>query len=152
MMQTEEKNDVGSRHGVQNSNFFPASRKRTHLKQMDKMQKRRWSYQLICAITLSLVTIAGSAFAYDLSDKDIEYLKTLQMERDHAPILDLSPKERSRLHELINDPRTANDTAQRDKNVRDVVAVFFDHQLWEKAHPGELWDAPRSNFPPARPN
>jgi hypothetical protein len=119
---------------------------------MDKMQKRRWSYQLICAVTLSLVTFTGSAFAYDLSDKDIEYLKTLQMERDHAPILDLSPKERSRLHELINDPRTANDTAQRDKNVRDVVAVFFDHQLWEKAHPGELWDAPRSNFPPARPN
>jgi hypothetical protein len=119
---------------------------------MDKMQKRRWSYETICAVTLIFVTIAGSAFAYDLSDKDYEYLKTQHIERDHVPILDLSPKERSRLHGLINDPQTANDAAARDRNVKEVVAVFLDHQLWEKAHPGELWDAPGSKFPRSRPN
>src|ERR1700730_18295069 len=98
-------------------------------KQMVTMQKRRCSYETICAVTLSFVAITGSAFAYDLSDKDYEYLKTQHVERDHAP---LSPKERSRLHGLINDPQTANDTAARDKNVKDFVAVFLDHQLWEK--------------------
>ena len=83
-------------------------------KWMVKMQKRGWSYATICAVTLSFITIIGFAFAYDLSDKDYEYLKAQHIERDHAPVLDLSPKERSRLHVLINEPRT--DAAARDEN------------------------------------
>ncbi len=57
-------------------------------------------------------------------------------------MLDLSPKERTRVHDLINDPRTAGDPAKRDKNVRDELALFLGHQVWEKEHPGQLWDAP----------
>ena len=48
-----------------------------------------------------------------------------------------------RLHNLINDLRTANDPVARDKNVKDALDIFLQHQLWEKAHPGELWDAPK---------
>jgi hypothetical protein len=80
---------------------------------------------------------------FGLSDQDYDYVKTQHIERDDAPILDLSPKEQVRLHNLINDLRTANDPVARDKNVKDVLAIFLQHQLWEKAHPGELWDAPK---------
>jgi hypothetical protein len=112
-------------------------------KRMVKMQKRGWNCAMIFAVTLSFITITGSAFAYDLSDKDYEYLKTQHIERDHAPVLDLSPKERSRLHVLINEPRT--DAVARDENIKNAVALFLEHQLWEKAHPGELWDVPPSS-------
>ena len=57
--------------------------------------------------------------------------RTQNAERDHAPILDISPKEPSR---LINDPQTANDPTACDKNVKDALAEFLDHQLWEKSH------------------
>jgi len=110
------------------------------------MQRRRWKYETICAVTLSFVSISGSAFAYDLSEEDYEYLKTQNLERQEAPIAHLSPKERSRLHVLINDPLTANDATLRDKKVSDATAEFLAHQVWEKAHPGQLWDKP-GNFP-----
>jgi hypothetical protein len=84
-----------------------------------------------------------SAFAFGLSDQDYDYLKTQHIERYDAPILDLGPKEQVRLHNLINDLRTANDPVARDKNVKDALDIFLQHQLWEKAHPGELWDAPK---------
>jgi hypothetical protein len=29
------------------------------------------------------------------------------------------------------------------RNVKDALAIFLEHQVWEKAHPGELWDAPK---------
>jgi hypothetical protein len=59
----------------------------------------------------------------------------------------LGPRERTRLHNLITDPETANDPSARDKNVKDAIAVFLRHQVWEKEHPGKLWDAPGSMFP-----
>jgi hypothetical protein len=34
-------------------------------------------------------------------------------------------------------------SAARDKNVKDALGIFLKHQLWEKQHPGELWDAPK---------
>jgi hypothetical protein len=49
--------------------------------------------------------------------------------------LHLSPKERSRLHYLINDAQP-----DADKNVKDRLGLFLEHQLWEKAHPKELRD------------
>jgi hypothetical protein len=88
-------------------------------------------------------TVSASAFGVGLSDEDYEYLKAQQIERSDAPILDLSPKERQRVHNLINDPETAGDQIARNKNVKDALAIFLEHQLWEKAHPGELWDAPK---------
>ena len=47
------------------------------------------------------------------------------------------------MHNLINDPRTASDPTARERNVKGALALFLEHQLWEKAHPGELWDAPK---------
>jgi hypothetical protein len=63
---------------------------------------------------------------------------TQHAERDHAPILDINPKERSRLHNLINDPQTANDPTAGDENVRDALAEFLDHRLWEKDPSGPV--------------
>jgi hypothetical protein len=97
---------------------------------------------LFAAAVGLLLAVTSSAVAWGLSDEDYSYLrKTQHLERDDAPVLDLSPNERSRLHVLINDPQS--DTAVRDKNVKDALALFLEHQLWEKAHPGELWDAPK---------
>jgi hypothetical protein len=82
------------------------------------------------------------AFAFGLLDEDYAYLQAQHIDRNKPPMLDLSPKERTRVHDLINDPRTADDPAKRDKNVRDELALFLGHQVWEKEHPGQLWDAP----------
>ena len=62
--------------------------------------------------------VTVSAFAFGLEDEDYAYLKAQHIERDAAPMLDLSPKERARVHNLINDPRTANDPTARDRNVK----------------------------------
>jgi Protein of unknown function (DUF1488) len=69
------------------------------------------------------------------------------LERFDHPVLDLSPKERSRVSDLINDPQTANDPVARDRNVNDALASFLNHQLWETAHPGKMWDEKGSTFP-----
>ena len=99
---------------------------------------------LLPGVAAALFAVTVSAFAFGLSDDDYVYLATTQhAERDHAPILDISPKERSRLRYLINDPQTANDPTARDKNVKDAFAEFLDHQLWDKSHPGQLWDSPK---------
>jgi hypothetical protein len=108
------------------------------------MQKEHGS---CVAISVAMVgffalTVSASAFV-GLSDEDYEYLKAQHIERTDAPILNLSPKERQRVHNLINDPETAGDQIARDKNVKHALAIFLEHQLWEKAHPGELWDAPK---------
>jgi hypothetical protein len=95
------------------------------------------------AAVVGSFAVIVSAFAVGLSDRDYDYLKTQHIERYDAPILDLSPKEQVRLHNLINDLRTANDPVARDKKVKDALDIFLQHQLWEKAHPGELWDAPK---------
>ena len=57
------------------------------------------------------LTISASAFG--LSDEDYEYLITQQIERSDA--LDLSPKERQRVHDLINDPETAGDQIRSEQ-------------------------------------
>jgi hypothetical protein len=100
-----------------------------------------------CALTAAavvglLLAVTSSADAWGLSDEDYDYLRTTQsLERSDAPVLDLSPKERSRVHDLITDSQS--DVAVRDKNVKDALGLFLAHQLWEKAHPGELWDVPK---------
>jgi hypothetical protein len=106
------------------------------------MQKDRGCVAISAAL-VGVFAITVSAFAFGLSDEDYDYLKSQHIERSAAPMLDLSPKELARVHNLINDPRTANDPTARNGNVKDVLALFLEHQLWEKAHPGELWDAPK---------
>jgi|HubBroStandDraft_6_1064221.scaffolds.fasta_scaffold774208_1 hypothetical protein len=112
------------------------------------MQKgRRSAETTICAIALGFMLVTASAQGYALSDDDYVYLKSAQqLERYDAPILDLSPRERAQLHDLITDRQTTSDPSARDKNVKEVLALFLRHQLWEEAHPGRLWDAPGSEY------
>jgi hypothetical protein len=104
------------------------------------MRNKRSKCALASAAAVGLLLAAtSSAVAWGLSDEDYDYLrKTQNIERYDAPVLDLSPNERSRLHNLIHDPQS--DAAVRDKTVKDTLGLFLEHQLWEKAHPGELWD------------
>ena len=67
----------------------------------------------ISAVLVGFFAVTVSAFAFGLSDEDYDYLKTHHIERSDAPILNLSPKERQRVHNLINDPSTADDPAAR---------------------------------------
>ncbi len=107
------------------------------------MRNERRSCGAIGAAAAAFFSVTASALAFGLSDEDYDYLKRQHIERSDAPMHDLSPKEQARVHNLINDPRTANDSTARDKNVKGALDLFLEHQLWEKAHPGELWDTPR---------
>jgi hypothetical protein len=110
------------------------------------MQKSRQSAETtICAIALGFMLVTASAQGYALSEDDYGYLKATQrLERLDAPLPLLSPRERAQLHDLITDPRTANDAPARDKKVKDALALFLKHQLWDETHPGKFWDAPGS--------
>jgi hypothetical protein len=100
------------------------------------------------AVAGLVFAVTSSAIAWGLSDADYDYLrKTHNLERYDHPVLDLSPRERSRIHDLITDSGTAHDPAVRDKNVEDALALFLSHQLWEKKHLGKMWDEPGSAFP-----
>jgi hypothetical protein len=114
---------------------------------MRKVRRNGVAMGLVLGFVLGFVLaglFAGTpgAFAFGLLDEDYDYLVAQHIDRNKPPMLDLSPKERTRVHDLINDPRTADDPAKRDKNVRDELALFLGHQVWEKEHPGQLWDAP----------
>jgi hypothetical protein len=87
------------------------------------------------------LALTYSASAWDLSDEDYDYLRKMQsLERYDALVLDLSPKERSGLHYLINDQQP---DAVRDKNVKDILGLFLGHQMCEETHSSESWDAPK---------
>src|ERR1700683_4189589 len=90
-----------------------------------RRERRR---RAVISAAMGFLAVTFSAFAAGLSDQDYDYLKTRQFQRYDAPILDLSPKEQARLHNLINDPRTANDLVGRGKNVKDALEVFLQHQ------------------------
>ena len=74
------------------------------------LQKEHRSCMAISAAMVGFfaLTVSASAFV-GLSDEDYEYLKAQHIERTDAPILNLSPKERQRVHNLINDPETDGD-------------------------------------------
>jgi hypothetical protein len=108
----------------------------------------RFCLATFAAVAILLSAAASSAVAWGLSDEDYDYLRhTQNLERYDQPILDLSPRERVRLHELITDPKAANDPVVRDRTVRQEIALFLSHRSWEEAHPGKLWDAAGSMFP-----
>ena len=98
------------------------------------------------SITLAFAAFfAGTtmSFAVGLSEADYEYLAAHEFERTSPLLRDLSPKEQATLHGIIGDARTADNPTARAKNVNDALAVHKEHQLWERMHPGELWDSPR---------
>ena len=113
------------------------------------MRKEYRSCLTTFAAVVGLVfAVTSSAVAWGLSDEDYDYLlKTHKLERYDHPVLDLSPKERSRVHDLITDPQTAHDPVARDENVKDALGVFLSHQLWEKAHSDKMWNEKGSTFP-----
>ena len=96
----------------------------------------------------ALLAASASAFAVGLTDADHDYLATHGVERDSSVLRGLSPREQARLHALINDAATANNTAARAGNVGTALQEFREHEAWEQAHPGELWDVPRPRGPP----
>jgi hypothetical protein len=100
-------------------------------------------YWIALGATAGFFALTNLAFAEALTDEDYAYLATVQHVGRSAPILNVSPKEKSSLHYLINDPAATNDPATRDKNVKSALDVFLAHQLWEKSHPGQLWDMPK---------
>ena len=56
------------------------------------------------AVAGLVFAVTSSAIAWGLSDADYDYLrKTHNLERYDHPVLDLSPRERSRIHDLITD-------------------------------------------------
>ena len=95
---------------------------------------------LAAAIAFFAVT---PAVAIGLTDTDHEYLATQDIKRGSPVINGLSPKEQSRLHALINDPGTDNDSVARARIVREALSEFEANQDWEKMNPGQLWDAPK---------
>ena len=108
------------------------------------MRKRPGACLAISAAAAGFFSLTVFAHGFGLSEEDYDYLRSTQnLQRYDAPILDLSPKERTRVHALINDPQTANVAAGRHKIVKHELSIFLEHQLWEKQHPGELWDVPR---------
>ena len=84
------------------------------------LQKEHGSCVAISAAMVGFFVLTVSASAFGLSDEDYDYLKMQHIERSEAPMLDLSPKERQRVHDLINDPETAgrSDRSEQERQRR----------------------------------
>jgi hypothetical protein len=98
---------------------------------------------ILAAAGFALLMATTPAFAFGLTNTDQEYLSAQGVERTSAVLRSLSPREQARLHALINDAATAHDPATRERDVANALAKFREHQSWEEAHPGELWDVPK---------
>ena len=101
------------------------------------------------AILLVFSTVAGSAreLGVLLSPTDYDYLLTQGVPRDSPVLQKLSPKELHRLHQLIDDGKPQSNPQTKTDAVRDALAEFEDNQVWEKANPGQLWDATKRRDP-----
>jgi len=94
-------------------------------------------------IVAAFFAVTTSSFAVGLSESDFDYLEKQDVERTSNLVRDLSPREQARLHAIINDNSTANNPIGQAKNVAEALAAFREHQLWERTHPGQLWDLPK---------
>jgi len=99
---------------------------------------------VVLATAVSGVLLFGTpAYSFELTDADYDYLATQKIARDDSVLKGLSPKEQARLHAIIIDSTTSTDSAAQAKNVAEAMAAYQDHQRWEEAHPGQLWDSPK---------
>jgi hypothetical protein len=105
------------------------------------LQRGSWKYGIVVGVAAGFFAVTVTAFAEGLSDEDYLYLATIQHVDHSATVLHISPMERETLHYLINDPQASTDPAMRDKKVKNALDEFLAHQLWERSHPGQLWDA-----------
>jgi hypothetical protein len=83
------------------------------------------------------------ANAFGLTAEDFAFLTSHELDRNSPLIVNLSPKEQSRLHALITDLATAKNPVARARDVSEALAAFRKNQLWEQDNPGRLWDAPK---------
>jgi hypothetical protein len=97
-------------------------------------------YSIVLVTAALFFGAAGTSFAIGLTEADFEYLATQNVEKDSILRLNLSPKEQARLHSIINFVSTPTTKA---KDVTDALEAYTEHQRWELAHPGELWDVQR---------
>jgi len=79
------------------------------------------------------------------------------IERSDAPILNLSPKEQTRVHNLINDPRTADDRVFGIRTSKTRAPYISNTMVGKGAsrgsvgHAAVLLDRIRANAPPFKP-
>ena len=101
------------------------------------------------AILLVFSPVAGSAREEGvlLSPTDYGYLLSQGVPRDSPVLQNMSPKELRRLHQLIDDEKTQSNPQAKMDAVRNALAGFESNQMWEKANPGQLWDAEKRRTP-----
>jgi hypothetical protein len=99
-------------------------------------------YSVLATAAGSLLLLGAPALAFGLTDSDYAYLATQNVPRDGSVLRGLSPKEQARLHAIITDATTSNDSTMQAKRVAEALAIYRDHQNWEDSHPGQLWDSP----------
>jgi hypothetical protein len=119
-------------------NALPTYRRRPRLRTDDGMRAMRRS--IVAAAGFALLFSTIPSFAFGLTDVDQDYLDAQGVERTSLVLRGLSPREQARLHAIINDATTAADPAARERDVAKALKEFTEHQAWEQAHPGELWD------------
>lgn len=100
-------------------------------------------YSTLVKASVVFLLLSTSAHAFGLTDSDYDYLTTQNVPRDSSVLRGLSPKEQARLHAIIVNSASDNDPAAQARNVADAIALYEGHQLWERMHPGELWDVPQ---------
>lgn len=103
--------------------------------------ERTMRYSRLVTASAVLLSLGVPAFAFGLTESDYEYLATQNFAPDSSVLRGLSPKEQARLHAIITDATTSNNSAAQAKNVAEALAVFQEHQRWEETHPGEIWDS-----------
>ena len=99
-------------------------------------------YSVLLTATCALLLSAAPALAFGLTESDYAYLATQNFPRDDSVLKGLSPKEQARLHAIITDATTSNDSTMQANKVAEALALYRDHQNWEDSHPGQLWDSP----------
>jgi hypothetical protein len=92
---------------------------------------------------IAAVFLTTSALAIGLTEDDFEYLSAHGIERVSPLFKALSPKENQRLHAIINDVRTKDDSIARIMALETALNEYREHQRWEKMNPGQLWDIPK---------
>jgi hypothetical protein len=93
--------------------------------------------------SVAFLALGTPALAFGLTDSDYDYLTTQNVPKDGSVLRGLSPREQANLHAIIVYAANAKDPTLQARSVAEAIAVYREHQVWELAHPGELWDSPK---------
>jgi hypothetical protein len=100
-------------------------------------------YSILVKASVAFLALGTPVLAFGLTDSDYDYLTTQNVPKDGSVLRGLSPREQARLHAIIIDGANVKDPTLQAKSVAEAIAVYREHQDWELAHPGELWDTPK---------